>query len=396
MRKDRLKVLHFVETWLPPTENWIYNHIRFLPCNVESGVVCQWSQNVEEFPMERLFSLESPPRASSLLDKVLFRLRLQDDIKRHLPLLGKVIREFRPDILHSHFGHFGAINAALAREYGIRHVVSFYGLEIGYLPKIQSRWISRYRKMGNSADMVLCEGPHMRRCISELGIPADKIKVFRLGIDLTRIPWKPRMNPSPGTIRFLIAGTFREKKGIPYALEALGLFSKKQPNFTVTVIGDAGGSDREKSEKQTIYCTLDRWSLREKVHFLGYQSHDSLVEQFYLHDIFLSPSVTAADGDTEGGAPVTIIEAAASGMPVVSTSHCDIPFVLSERNSPYLAPERDALALSIAIEKLLGCADWAPIASANRELIDRELDVRKQARGLGRIYKLVKGWQAGQ
>ncbi len=43
------------------------------------------------------------------------------------------------------------------------------------------------------------------------------------------------------------------------------------------------------------------------------------------HHLFLSPSVTAPDGDSEGGAPVSIIEAAATGMPVVSTTHCDIP-----------------------------------------------------------------------
>ncbi len=383
--QDKIRILHCIETWLPRTENWIYNHIQSHTAAIETHVICQWSQNAGEFPIENLYSAALPPEESRLIRKVLFRLGLHEDSRRHLPLMEEILRKVRPDIVHSHFGHVGAVNAPLAERYSIPHVVSFYGLDVGYLPTIQHRWKRRYRKMGKSVAMVLCEGPYMADRIAQLGIPRDKIRVFRLGIDLRRIPFRPRTNPLPGKVRVLIAGTFREKKGIPHALEALGLLSKKYA-FAITVIGDAGRSKREQDEKSAIHQVVKRWGLDDQIRFLGYQPHPVLIEEFYRHEIFLSPSVIAADGDSEGGAPVTVIEAAASGMPVISTHHCDIPFVLSEQNRPYLVPERDAVALSQAIEALLHCESWNSIAVANRRLIKQELDCRKQSRKLAEIY----------
>lgn len=388
----RVKVVHFVECWLPQTEIWLYKHVRSLPEWVESCVVCQWTRNLDQFPEPNLFSSESPPTPASLLQRVGRRLGWWDDGKRHLPLLEEVIQNLKPDILHSHFGHFGWINSTLARKYNLRHVVSFYGFDVGYLPTTDRRWISRYRQMSDLADLVLCEGPHMARCIADLGLEPKKVKVLRLGIDLDRVPFVPRKNIGGGPLRFLIAGSFREKKGIPYALEALGLFSRNYPNIEITVIGDVSGDQREEREKRRILEQVQRWGLDEKTRFLGYQPHEFLIREFYRHDIFLSPSVTSSEGDTEGGAPVAIIEAAASGMCVISTQHCDIPFVLSEGNKPYLVPERDSMSLCQAIEALIHCEDWTQLLTANRELIEAELDVRRQAGKLADLY----GWVSGR
>ena len=390
-KQDSVKAIHFVDCWLPQTQTWLYNHITLLPENVESHIVCQWTLNRDQFPIGHLSSLDAPPRTLTLLQRALRRFGLWDDSGRHLKLLEQVIREVKPRIIHSHFGNCGWVNASLGRKCGLRHVVSFYGLDLSYLPKVDPRWRSRYREMSDLVDLVLCEGPHMARCIADLGVDPQKIKVFRLGIDLSRIHFAPRKNNSNDTRRFLIAGSFREKKGIPYALEALGLFSKSHPDIEITVIGDSGGSPREEHEKQKILDTIARHGLQAKTRLLGYQPHQVLIQEFYRHDVFISPSVTAADGDTEGGAPVTIIEAAASGMPVVSTTHCDIPFVLSAQNKPYLAPERDVAGLLAAIESLFRHENWNIILSANRQLVEEELDLKRQAGKLAHIYQSLLG-----
>lgn len=83
--------------------------------------------------------------------------------------------------------------------------------------------------------------------------------------------------------------------------------------------------------------TVRGWHLEDKVRFMGYQPYEVMLGECYKHHIFISPSVASEDGDVEGGAPVTIIEMAASGMPIVSTNHCDIPYVLSERNREYFS-----------------------------------------------------------
>lgn len=386
---EKVKVIHFVQVWLAQTATWIYNHLSLLPEEVDTHIVCQWTQNVDQFPIKNLFSLESPPAAPTLWRKISRRFGREDDASKHLGLLEQIIDKVKPDILHSHFGQCGSVNAQLARKYKLRHVVSFYGLDVGYLPRVEPRWVSRYRQMSEQVDLVLCEGPHMAQCLLALGLEAKKIRVFRLGIDLSRIPFVPRKAPKGRPVRFLIAGSFREKKGIPYAVEALGLVSRKYPGIEVTLIGDSGDSEREEREKRRILEAVERCRLGSRMRMLGFQPYDVLLEELYRHDVFLAPSVTSSDGDTEGGAPVTIIEAAASGMPVVSTQHCDIPFVLSENNKPYLVPERDPVALANAIQALMDCPDWTPIISANRELVEQELDVRKQARKLADMYSLL-------
>jgi len=387
----KIKVLHFVEYWLPVTENWLYNHITSLSDSIESHVVCQWTENLETFPTERLRSSNAPPRESSLLRKALRRMRIRDDAERHFPLMREVIRDVRPDILHSHFGHFGWVNRRIAAETGLPHVVSFYGLDVGYLPQTDARWISRYRDMSATLTLALCEGPFMARSMSSVGIDSSKIEIFRLGIDLKKAHFRPRENPTNRPLRFLIAGSFREKKGIPYAIEALGLFRRMNPNtnFEITVVGDAGTEPREQREKESIMAQVKKYGLESRIRFKGYQPHDSLRSQFYSNDIFVSPSVTARDGDSEGGAPVSIIEAAASGMPIVSTQHCDIPYILSEMNEPFLAPEHDPVRLCDAIIKLVALRDWMPLLTANRELIERELELGKQGQKLATIYERV-------
>ena len=387
--RNNTSVVHFVETWLPMTQTWLFNHVSLLPPEIESDVVCRWTQNLEGFPAERLWSSNAPPKPLNIAQRAFRKLGLWSDDHVHLPLLEQVLRTKRPQILHSHFGNCGWVNARLARKYDVRHVVSFYGLDLSYLPKIDPHWRSRYQEMSDLVDRVLCEGPHMARCIADLGVDSQKIEVFRLGIDTAKIPYQPRQNPKDRTKRFLVAGSFREKKGIPYGIHALGLFAKQCPDIEVTVIGDGGSSSREQHEKKKIMDSVDQAGIRDRVRFLGYQSHDVLIREFYRNDVFVSPSVTSDDGDTEGGAPVTIIEAAASGMPVASTTHCDIPFVLSPENRQYLAPERDSEALARAIWSLFESSDWSTLLDANRSLVERELMLITQANRLAQIYRRV-------
>ena len=136
------------------------------------------------------------------------------------------------------------------------------------------------------------------------------------------------------------------------------------------------GKAREEAEKLRIMAVVDQYNLRPHIRFLGYRPYRDVISELYEHDVFVSPSVTSSDGDTEGGAPVTIIEAAAAGMPVMSSTHCDIPFVLGEENNRYLVPERDSAALCKSMERLLECKDWLPMVSANRRLVEQDKMVR--------------------
>jgi colanic acid/amylovoran biosynthesis glycosyltransferase len=98
--------------------------------------------------------------------------------------------------------------------------------------------------------------------------------------------------------------------------------------------------------------------------------------------------VTASDGDTEGGAPVSLIEMAATGMPIVSTTHCDIPEVIKPGITGLLAPEKDVEALVNHLRWYINhSAEWGSLLDAGRKHIETNYDAKLQGQKLAAIYQ---------
>lgn len=94
-------------------------------------------------------------------------------------------------------------------------------------------------------------------------------------------------------------------------------------------------------------------------------------------DLFLAPSVTSQDGDTEG-IPVAIMEAMARGLPVLSTRHAGIPELVEDGKSGFLVPERDPDALAKKLAYLVQHQDLLPkMGRAGRNFIERHHDIEK-------------------
>ncbi len=380
---QKLTVIHSVSVWLPLTERWLYDQVRFLPAGFENHVICERTQNLDQIPFQTVHSVEELPRWRYTWDAGMRKL----GFRHYLSFLVRKSKEVGARLLHSHFGNTGWQDAGAARRAGMKHVVTFYGLDVSYIPTVFPRWRSRYKELFAGVDNVLCEGPHMAECVVELGCPEHKVRVQRLGIDVENIAFRPRVWDGTGPLRFLIASSFREKKGIPYALEALGVLGQKIP-FQVTIIGDASDKPRSRREKERILATIEKHNLGSRIRMLGYQPYSVLLEEAYRHHIFLSPSVTASDGDTEGGAPISIIEMCASGMPVVSTRHCDIPSVIRDGVTGLLADERDVDGLVRNLSWLIEHpALWEKMLLAAREHIKSEFDARVQGEKLAEIYR---------
>ena len=319
MKDGDVQVAHSVFSWLPLTLSWVYNQVRFTPV---PSIVLADRREPSEYEWSPIFTLAS--RRERLAAPAAFR----SGVRVVWPSFEAALKSSGSDLLHSHFGERGWFDSLLARRLGLRHVVTFYGYDLSFLPQAQRKWRRRYLGLFEEADLLLCEGPIMARTLMELGCDAEKIKVQRLGIDPTEFSMSPRTMPEDGTVRILIAAAFREKKGIPLALEAVANVMEMNRRIQVTVIGDSLGDRREKAEKSRIQEVVARRRMGPAVRFLGFQPHARLIEEAHAHHIFLSPSRTAANGDTEGGAPVVLLEMAATGMPIVSTRHCDIPEVV--------------------------------------------------------------------
>ncbi len=368
--KIRKTVAHSIASWLPQTMTWIYPQVKYLS-GFSSMVITNTTQNLDQFPWEPIYTLKS--KYQSFTYKMLTKLR----IKTYSNSFDSEISSHRTVIIHSHFADRGWQDLEIARRHKLKHVVTFYGYDVNMLPSQNQEWIERYKRLFYAADLFLCEGPYMANCIEKLGCPREKIAIQRLGIETENIPLLSRRLEPGGQVKILIAGTFREKKGIPYALEAVGMLIEDYPNVKVTIVGDSTGKEREESEKAKINEVINRYNLGSVVNILGFQPYVALKALAYQHHFFLSPSLTASDGDMEGGAPVTIIEMAASGMPVISTNHCDIPFVLGPMNRGLLVPERDSIALKNKMLELIHMteSERLELIKNNRDYIESELDI---------------------
>lgn len=379
-------VLHYKSgVFLPITENWIYRQIinvhRYAPI-----VYCLDEQNLDVYPLSHIRSLNF--KRGNSHPEVLFN-KLGYRFLKFYPAFFFYLRRDRPSLAHAHFGPSGYNFLGLKRIFGLPLITTFYGYDLSMLPRQCPEWRRNYRKLFRWGDCFLVEGNHMKKCLIELGCPEEKVTVQHLGVDLEKIKFMLRTLEAGGPIRILIAGSFREKKGIPCAIEAIGILKKTQSglDIKVTVIGDSGGDPGEEAEKRKILDKVREYDLGGSITFSGYQPHDVFISELYKHHIFLSPSIIASDGDTEGGAPVSIIEASASGMPVVSTFHCDIPEVVIDGKSGYLVPERDSAALADKLKDLIfNPGIWAEMGEFSRPHIEENYDVRKQGRRLEYIY----------
>ena len=382
-RKAPLQVVHSQPVWLPQTQPWLYNLVRHLPeSDVVSHVACERTQNLDQFSVPRLHARTTEATAPLWNHRFLHRFQAWA-ANRYLARLG---RRVGAQLVHSHFGHIGWLNLPAVRRIGARHVVSFYGFEIGRLPKDEPVWRERYAEMFSKVELVTCQGPYMAQSVIELGCPRHKMRIHRLGIQTEQIQYRPRRWKIGRPLRVLVAASFVEKKGIPSALAALAKI-RRDVSLEVTIIGDARPEPASKLEKRRILEAINAGGLEQNVRLLGFQPYNAMLDEAYRNHIFLSPSVTAADGDTEGGTVLAIIEMVATGMPVISTRHCDIPALIEHGRTGLLADERDIDGIAECLRWLIRNPDqWEAMTDSARKHVDREYNAAIQGAELARLY----------
>jgi colanic acid/amylovoran biosynthesis glycosyltransferase len=185
----------------------------------------------------------------------------------------------------------------------------------------------------------------MAQKILEAGCPASKIKIQHLGV-CPEIYQNLELAKEKDKIVILFCGRFTEKKGIRYALEAFSRIVHKYSQLEMKLVG-SGEDDETISEK------IRELKIEGKVKLMGVLPFKELVKELRNADIFIHPSVTASDGDSEGGAPTILMEASAAGLPIVSTRHADIPEVVLHGQTGFLAEERNVEQLIHSLEVLI-------------------------------------------
>ena len=133
--QDALTVLQSVPAWLPQTQTWLHTQTRFLPGSIDSHIVCERTEHLEQFTIPNIHSLGAGPRWRRVLDRLCRGMRL----RRYPGHMPSVARQTGAAILHSHFGHVGWLDLGAVRRCELRQVVTFYGQDLNYLPQAMRR-----------------------------------------------------------------------------------------------------------------------------------------------------------------------------------------------------------------------------------------------------------------
>jgi colanic acid/amylovoran biosynthesis glycosyltransferase len=410
---EPLSVVHSVQVWLPLTQTWLRNQVCYLPATVRSFVACERLEGPATPSSSGPAIASGVPRdvtdVAAIHPGLVQRLLARSADGARGRALAAVLRARKARLVHSHFGNTAWRDLRAVRRAGIVQVASFYGQDLTRFPKLSPSWRRKYGELLDSGAHILCEGPHMASVAKGFGGTGSTVHVHHLGIEVDRFRFHPRVRAEGEPLRVLMAASFREKKGLPDAIRALGLLAKDTA-VEATLVGDAEpGRGPSQDEKARIEQAIMESGLGGRLRRTGFITHDALLREAYGHHVFLAPSRTASDGDTEGGAPVGLIEMAATGMAVVSTRHCDIPYVLPPSYAPLLASEGDVdglhRALALAATGLTGgkapstkrkesaaASDGLqldPLLRATRRRIESDYDVRVQGERLAALYHKV-------
>jgi len=372
-----LTVAHLVSPYLFPTGSWIHAQLVHAR-GVRPIVLTQRLEAPERFPFEPLVEVTASLGSFGRMRNRWLHLWGRYDPRLYLPRLAAE----GAALLHAHLGWEGARALPVARRAGLPLVTSFYGRDAGRLPRFPW-WRLRFRQLFAEGAAFLVEGPTLGRRLAALGCPPEKIHVQHLGIDPSRIPFHERTRPPTGQVEILVSASLRPKKGVLAAVRAFAAVAAAFPEAQLRILGD--GPQRARIQQAIRHHRLRGRVIMEG--YVPYERHLAALDQAHL---FLAPSRTAPDGDSEGGAPVALIEAQATGLPILSTQHADIPEVVAEGQSGLLSPEFDDGALTRNLEWLLANPEqWPAMGRCGRRRVEQAFDARALARQSAEFYAAI-------
>jgi colanic acid/amylovoran biosynthesis glycosyltransferase len=275
------------------------------------------------------------------------------------------------DAVVCHFGPAGVMVQQM-RDIGLVRaplVTVFHGYDItNHLERVPGNF---YDRLFAAGDLFLPISERWRLRLAELGCPADRTRVQRLGTDLKIFTHEFRLPAPGGPLRLMSVARLVEKKGIEFGIRAVARLNRDGVDATYDIVGD--GPLREGLVKLVADLGLDR-----RIRFLGARPHAEIVAIMGDHHVLLVPSVTDAQGGMEG-IPVVIMEAMATGLLVVASRHSGIPEIVHHGENGLLASEKSDAELAECLRAALDGPDvWRRLVAVARERVRRDYDLESQ------------------
>lgn len=294
------------------------------------------------------------------------------------PAWRRALEERRPAIVHAHFGVNALDASAIARTFDVPLVVTYHGMDIAIERDSASSRRER-AKVFDRAARVIAVSDFIAARVLEAGCPPEKLVVHHIGVDTAL--FAPDAAPrEPAQILFV--GRLVAKKGLTHLLAVMPRLQAELDDVELVVAGDGPLADEAHAE-------ADR--LGARVRWLGVQTPEQVRELMRRATVFCAPSVVAGDGNAEG-LPMTIVEAQASGLPVVAFPSGGSAEGIRHGETGFVAPAKDEKALGdFLLELLRDPAKRETFSRAARQWVLDEFDLKRQTGRLEDLYDEVVG-----
>jgi len=201
---------------------------------------------------------------------------------------------------------------------------------------------------------------HWKRELVGMGCSLDKIVVHHMGIDLAMFKYRAREIDPARAVSVLTVGRLVEKKGHAYALRAIAQLVRQGRDIRYTIAGD--GPLRRRLE--TLAAEL---GIAGRVRFVG-----------------------AVDQAEVEGIPLVLMEAMATGLPVVSTRHSGIGELVVDGRTGLLTPEKDVDAIAEKLRELIDNPRVvSALVAAARKRVEQDFNIHLLNKRLVELYRRI-------
>jgi glycosyltransferase involved in cell wall biosynthesis len=285
-------------------------------------------------------------------------------------------QRFRPEIVLAQYGPTGVRVMDACQRMKIPLVVHFRGFDAS-VDEVIDRLREPYLRLFENAAALVAVSRSIKSKLVSLGARPGKIVWNPSGVDCDAFSAAAPAESGPV---FLSAGRFAEKKAPYLTLLAFSLVVRQRPDARMRMIG--GGTLLGPCRQ--IAASL---GLNSSVEFLGQLPHAAVQEEMRKSRAFVQHSIRASNGDCEG-TPVAVMEAGASGLPVVATRHAGIPDVVIEEETGLLVDEGDVDSMAKQMIRLIDDPQLAGrLGCKARSHIERNFSMQKST---GRLWNVVK------
>jgi glycosyltransferase involved in cell wall biosynthesis len=258
--------------------------------------------------------------------------------------------------VHAYYGHKAVGYLPMLREWGGPFVVSFHGVDVAK-DMDQPEHVAAMQEVFARAEFVMARSQSLLERVAQIGCPLEKLRLNRTPIPMNHLQAVVRTPPANGEWRLVQACRLIAKKGLFTALEAMQEVVKHHPRAKYLLCGTGPQEAKLREE-------IEKRGLTANVELLGWLSQEQLLAEYQRAHLFLHPSEMTKESDQEG-IPNSMLEAMATGLPVVATQHGGIPEAVTNGSDGLLVPEKSPDQLAAALLQLL--ADPALLAALSTE-----------------------------